>query len=75
MELRPTTPQGERLDETLVMDGEELLPTKHEKVHMVQNHRLDVAAFQRDLDALKQLLFARDRDGAVAQLKAMAERY
>ena len=35
--LRP----GERLDESLVMDGEELLPTEHEKVFMVENHRLD----------------------------------
>lgn len=69
--LRP----GERLNEELVMDGEELLPTEHEKILMLQNHRLDVAAFQRDFEALKQMVSARDRDGAVAQLKAMCARY
>lgn len=69
--LRP----GERLNETLIMDGEELLPTEHEKVLMLQNHRLGVAAFQRDFEALKQMVVARDRDGAVAQLKAMCARY
>jgi len=69
--LRP----GERLDESLVMDGEELLPTKHEKVFMVQNHRLDPTAFRQDFDVLKQLLASRDRDQTVAHLKAMAARY
>lgn len=69
--LRP----GERLNEALVVDGEELLPTEHEKVFMVQNHRLDAVAFQRDYEALKQLVRARDREGAVAQLRTMSARY
>jgi len=69
--LRP----GERLNESLVMDGEELLPTKHEKVFMVQNHRLDAVAFRQDFDVLKQLVVSRDWDKTVAQLKAMAARY
>jgi len=69
--LRP----GERLDESLVMDGEELLPTKHEKVFMVQNHRLDPTAFRQDFAVLKQLLASRDRDQTVSHLKAMASRY
>ncbi len=69
--LRP----GERLDELLVMDGEELLPTEHEKVFMVESHRLDPTAFRRDFDVLKQLLASRDRDKTVAQLRAMASRY
>lgn len=69
--LRP----GERLNEELIMDGEQLFPTEHEKVFMVQNHRLDPAAFQQDLEALRQLVLVRDRDGAVAQLKAMSARY
>ena len=69
--LRP----GEQLSETLIMDRENLLPTEHEEVFMVQNHRLDAAAFQRDYEALKQMVLARDRDGAIAQLKAMASRY
>jgi len=69
--LRP----GERLDESLVMDGEELLPTKHEKVFMVENHRLDPTAFRQDFAVLKQLLASRDREQTVAQLRAMASRY
>ena len=69
--LRP----GERLSETLIMDGEELLPTEHEKVFMVQNHRLNAAAFQEDFETLRRLVIARDREGTVAQLKAMAARY
>ena len=69
--LRP----GERLNEALVMDGETLLPTEHEKVLMVENHRLDAAAFRQDFEALRQLVVARDRDGAIAQLRAMASRY
>jgi|GEM_PF-5918501 len=66
---------GERLNETLIMDGEKLLPTDHEKVFAVENHRLDAAAFQNDFAVLKRLVLARDRDGAVAQLRAMASRY
>jgi len=67
--LRP----GERLDESLVMEGEELLPT--EKVFMVENHRLNPTAFRQDFDLLKQLLDSRDRYQTVAQLRAMASRY
>ncbi len=69
--LRP----GERLSETLIMDGEELLPTEHGKVFMVENHRLDAAAFCQDFEFLRQLVVARDRDGAIAQLRFMAACY
>ncbi len=69
--LRP----GERLDESLVMDGEELLPTEHEKVFMVQNHRLDPTAFRQDFEALKYLVAARDHNKTVEHLKAMSFRY
>jgi len=69
--LRP----GERLDESLVMEGEELLPTEHEKVFMVENHRLDPTAFRQAFDVLKQLVAFRDRDKIIVHLKAMAARY
>lgn len=69
--LRP----GERLREELVLEGEELLPTEHEKVFMVQNNHFDPEGFQRDLDGLRRLVAKRDREGAVAQLQAMATRY
>jgi len=57
------------------MDGEELLPTKHAKVFMIENHRLDPTAFRQDFDVLKQLVASRDRDQTVAHLKAMSSRY
>jgi FlaA1/EpsC-like NDP-sugar epimerase len=69
--LRP----GERLSEALVQEQEELLPTGHDKVLMVQNHQFDGEGFRRDLERLRGLVAARDREGAVQQLKAMAGRY
>lgn len=69
--LRP----GERLREELVMEQEKLLPTEDEKVLMVRNHGLDGAQFAQDLEVLRRLVAARDREGAVTQLKAMAGRY
>jgi FlaA1/EpsC-like NDP-sugar epimerase len=69
--LRP----GERLSEALVQEQEELLPTEHEKILMVQNHRFDAEGFRRDLERLRRLVANRDRAGAVEHLKAMAGRY
>jgi hypothetical protein len=57
------------------MEQEELLPTEHEKVFMVQNYGLDRESFKKDLEALRRLVAVRDRDGAVALLQAMAGRY
>lgn len=69
--LRP----GERLNEALVMDGEQLLPTEHEKVLMVWNQGFNRAQFAKDLEELRRLVGARDREGAVTQLQVMAARY
>jgi FlaA1/EpsC-like NDP-sugar epimerase len=69
--LRP----GERLNEALLMDGEELLPTEHEKVLMVCNQGFNPVPFAKDLEELRRLVAARDREGAVAQLHVMAARY
>jgi FlaA1/EpsC-like NDP-sugar epimerase len=73
--LRP----GERLNEELVQEQEELLPTEHEKVFKVQNSTFEVqglrAQFEQDLEQLRHLVEARDREGAVALLKEMAGRY
>jgi len=57
------------------MDGEELLPTKHENVFMVENHRLDMSGFQRDFEVLKELDLVRNREGAVALLMTISSRY
>ncbi len=69
--LRP----GERLREELVQEQEVLLPTGHEKVFLVQNQQFDPDGFRRDLERLRRLVAAWDRDGAVAQLRTMAGRY
>ena len=69
--LRP----GEQLKETLVTDYEDLRPTEHEKVLMVQNKHFDAGKFQSDLHVLRRLVEGRDREGAVEQLKLMAARY
>ncbi len=69
--LRP----GERLREELVMEQEELLKSEHENIFMVRNHGFDRAAYRRDLEALRRFVAARDRKGAVVQLRAMAARY
>jgi len=47
------------------MDGEVLLPTKREKVFMVENHRLAPAVFRQGFETLKQLVAARDRNKTV----------
>jgi FlaA1/EpsC-like NDP-sugar epimerase len=69
--LRP----GERLREELVQEQEDLLPTEHDKVWMVRNHRFDAEGFRQDLERLRCLVAARDREGALQQLRTMAERY
>ena len=69
--LRP----GERLTEELVMEGEALSPTAHEKVFTVRPGSFSGPAFQEDLEALRRLVTERDQKGAVARLKAMAESY
>ena len=71
MGLRP----GERLREELVLANEELLPTAHEKVFMVQNHSFDPADFRRELELLRSCVRSRDRERAVALLREMASRY
>jgi FlaA1/EpsC-like NDP-sugar epimerase len=69
--LRP----GERLHEALVSEGERLLPTTHEKVLMVANHKVDRMRFGADLAELRRLVDEHDREGAVTHLKVMAGRY
>jgi FlaA1/EpsC-like NDP-sugar epimerase len=69
--LRP----GERLREELVVDGEELLPSEHEKVLLVRNNHFDPEAFRRDLEELRRLVADRDRKHATEKLCTMAWRY
>lgn len=69
--LRP----GERLREELVLDEEKLIASEHERVFLVQNHRFDRESFQRELETVRRLVAERDREGAIARLKAMVVGY
>jgi FlaA1/EpsC-like NDP-sugar epimerase len=69
--LRP----GERLGETLVTDGEELLPTEHEKVFVVREQHFSDERFRRDLEVLRRLVTDRDQKGTARQLRLMAALY
>jgi FlaA1/EpsC-like NDP-sugar epimerase len=67
--LRP----GERLNEELFREAEELLPSEHEKILTVANRGFDPKVFSRDFERLRQLTDKQDEIGALKQLKAMTE--
>lgn len=69
--LRP----GERLHEELVMEGERLLRSEHDKVFKVQTLHFEVKKFGEALDSLRGLVHARDRKGAIACLQKMTAQY
>jgi FlaA1/EpsC-like NDP-sugar epimerase len=51
---------GEKLHEKSVWDDEEALPTKHKKILMVKNTRLDIARFKEDILQLERAISAGD---------------
>jgi len=63
--LRP----GERLNEALRMAKEELMASDHDKVLLVRNEHFDGDAFRAAMEGLRELVDARDTEGAVHQLK------
>jgi len=65
--LRP----GERLDEELVRDAEELIPSSHDKIKIVKNPGFEPALLWRDLEELRRCTSALDEQAALLQLKAM----
>jgi len=67
--LRP----GERLNEALVMEREELIQTAHDKLFMLRNHSIDAHAFRQDFEELRVLVMARDRGAAIKKLRMMTE--
>lgn len=69
--LRP----GERLQEELVMQGERLLRSEHEKVFKVQTLNFEAKKFGEELDSLRDLVQARDRKGAIACLQKITGQY
>ena len=65
--LRP----GERLDEELVREAEELIPSAHDKIKIVRNRGFQPALFWRDLEELRGCARDLDEPSALAQLEAM----
>ncbi len=68
--LRP----GERLNETLLMEKEELLSSDHKKVFKVKNRGFDPTAFNTEVITLRDLVKRRDTQAAVEHLKGMVAR-
>jgi FlaA1/EpsC-like NDP-sugar epimerase len=66
--LRP----GERLHEQLVGEKERFAPSEHERILVVREPDIDTARSREDLESLRRLVDAGDREGAVAKLKAMS---
>lgn len=68
--LRP----GERLNEELVRESEELLLSAHEKIYQAQGLK-EIKQFSEEFEELRRLLFERDQSRCVQQLDRMAEGY
>jgi len=69
--LRP----GERLSEKLILEGETLHPTAHEKVRIAQKPDFDRDRFRLDLETLRDLLSRRNPETTLEHLKSMASQY
>ncbi|MEA2507481.1 MAG: hypothetical protein QOH48_2099 [Actinomycetota bacterium] len=66
---------GERLSEQLMQAGEELVPTENPHVLRLQTNGFDPAAFEEELEVLRQLLKSRDQEAATIQVRQMASRF
>ena len=69
--LRP----GEKLYEELMTQGENILPTYHEKIKIFQGHSLDRDFIEQWIFALEDLLALRDKGGVVEHLKTLVPEY
>jgi FlaA1/EpsC-like NDP-sugar epimerase len=69
--LRP----GEKLFEELITEGENILPTYHEKIRISQGPNTDREALETWLRELEALTRDRDEDGVVAHLKHLIPEY
>lgn len=65
--LRP----GERLNEELVGETEELLPSEHEKILVLRNGYFDERRFATELRALREHVECHDESAALEQLELM----
>ncbi|HEY3938280.1 MAG TPA: nucleoside-diphosphate sugar epimerase/dehydratase [Bryobacteraceae bacterium] len=76
IEIRYTgTRPGEKLFEELVLDGEEMLPTYHEKIRIFRGSRLSCAAMDQWLTELQSLVSREDELGILTHLKELVPEY
>jgi FlaA1/EpsC-like NDP-sugar epimerase len=69
--LRP----GEKLYEELITEGEGILPTRHEKILVLEGHTCDLADLAPNVNRLEQLAIAQDGDGIRKALSRMLPEY
>jgi FlaA1/EpsC-like NDP-sugar epimerase len=69
--LRP----GEKLFEELKMDGEDMLPTPHEKIKVFRGQPMNIEQIESWLDDLEQLTEQRDELRIVAHVRAIVPEY
>jgi FlaA1/EpsC-like NDP-sugar epimerase len=69
--LRP----GEKLFEELNIDGENILPTFHQKIKIFRNGNLDSREIEEGLVRLAEALVRRDEIGAVRELARLVPEY
>ncbi len=69
--LRP----GEKLFEELIVEGENILPTFHQKIKIFRNTNLDRNEIERGLTRLAECIVRRDELGAVRELAYLVPEY
>jgi FlaA1/EpsC-like NDP-sugar epimerase len=69
--LRP----GEKLFEELRMDGEDMLPTPHEKIKVFRGEPMNIELIESWVDVLEKLIELRDQLGVVAHVKAIVPEF
>jgi FlaA1/EpsC-like NDP-sugar epimerase len=76
IEIRFTgTRPGEKLFEELVLDGEEMLPTYHEKIRIFRGSRIGCSAMDQWLTELQALVSREDELGILMHLKDLVPEY
>lgn len=69
--LRP----GEKLYEELMTDDENVIPTEHNKIMVLNTNCLNMALLNGKLETLRKLALDRDSDGIRALMKVMVPEY
>jgi FlaA1/EpsC-like NDP-sugar epimerase len=76
IEIRFTgTRPGEKLFEELVLDGELMLPTYHEKIRIFQGARLNAEVMERWLEDVERAVAREDELGLLRRMKELVPEY